>query len=202
MSSSADITDILLDARKRDPAEAYERLLPLVYDELKRLAHGQLRRRRPGQTLETTALVHEAYLKLIDQKRASFNDRGHFLAVAATAMRHILINYARSRTAQKRGGDERPVTLDEAWMAADAAPSGDDGAVEVLALDRALQALSQVSERLGRLVELRYFGGLTVEETAAVLDVSAPTVKRDWRKARAFLYRELRSGASCASNTR
>ena len=184
MAGPGDITQLLIAARDGDRA-IMDQLFPLVYDELRGMAHGRLRRRTPGQTLDTTALVHEAYLKLVDQTRAQWNDRGHFLAVASVAMRHILVDYARRRTARKRGGPERDVTLD------DIQPGVMARAEEILALDEALTALAELSERLAKLVELRFFGGLSVAETAQVLDVSERTVKRDWRKARAFLYRTL-----------
>jgi RNA polymerase sigma factor (TIGR02999 family) len=184
VTSLGEITQLLAAARRGEPA-VVDRLLPLVYRELHAVAHRQLRHQRPGQTLNTTALVHEAYLKLVDQTRADYQDRGHFLAVAAVAMRHILVDYARRRAAKKRGGDEQQVTLDDARLGIDAR------AFEILALDQALTSLAHVDERLSKLVELRFFGGLSVEETAVTLGVSERTVKRDWRKARAFLYRAL-----------
>ncbi len=162
-----------------------DELFPLVYDELHGMAHGRLRRGSPGQTLNTTALVHEAYLKLVDQSRAEWNDRNHFLAVASVAMRSILVDYARRRTALKRGGDQRDVTLDEMQ------PGVVGRAEEILALDEALGSLAKLNERLAKLVELRFFGGLSVVETSQVLEISERTVKRDWRKARAILYRTL-----------
>ena len=189
MTSLGEITQLLVAARRGESA-VIDRLLPLVYPELHAVAHRQLRHQRPGQTLNTTALVHEAYLKLVDQTRADYQDRGHFLAVAAVAMRHILVDYARRRAAKKRGGDEQQVTLDDARLGVDAR------AFEILALDQALTSLAHVDERLSRLVELRFFGGLSVEETALALKVSERTVKRDWRKARAFLYRALSAPAA------
>lgn len=162
-----------------------DELVPLVYDELRVIARRQLRRQWGGHTLDTTALVHEAYLKLSDPSRADFHDRAHFLAVAATAMRQILVDYARRRTARKRRGDG--VRLPPVGAPA----GGEDRAAEMLAVDEALTSLSALDGRLARLVELRFYGGLTVEETAEVLEVSERTVKRDWRKARAFLYRAL-----------
>lgn len=188
MSDAVDITQ-LLGAAQRGEEGAYDALMPHVYDHLRRLARAQLRKQRPGHTLGTTALVHEAYLRLVDPARAGYRDRGHFLAVASTAMRHILVDYARRRLAQRRGGGESPVTLEEARVGSGTA--SDDQAVEVLALDEALSDLATRNERLARLVELRFFGGLSVEETAEALDVSTRTVKRDWRKARAILYRAL-----------
>ncbi len=162
-----------------------DHLFPLVYQEMRGMARQRLRMRRPGQTLDTTALVHEAYLKLIDQTQAQWSDRSHFLSVASIAMRHILVDYARRRTAQKRGGEDQQVVLDERDLGVSAR------AEEILAIDQALSSLAELSERLSRLVELRFFGGLSVAETAQVLDVSERTVKRDWRKARAYLFREL-----------
>ena len=168
-----------------------DRILPLVYDELHAMAHRQLGRRRPGQTLNTTALVHEAYVKLVDQPQMQdgWNDRNHFLSVAAIAMRHILVDYARRRAAKKRGGNEKPVLFDEGEL-------GVEGRVEeILALDEALTQLAELNERLAKIVELRFFGGLKVDEISDVLDVSVRTVKRDWRKARAFLYNALAAGS-------
>lgn len=178
-----DITQLLIAARDGNK-EAFDRLLPMVYDEMRRAAHLQLRRHRPGQTLNTTALVNEAYLKLVEQDQA-WRDRNHFMAVAATAMRHILVDAIRRRTAQKRGGPEGAETFNETRVGAEGR------AIEILALDRALESLAELNERLVRLVELRFFGGLTVEETAEVMGTSERTVKRDWRKAKAFLYQAL-----------
>ncbi len=162
-----------------------DQLFPLVYQEMRGMARQRLRRRRPGQTLDTTALVHEAYLKLIDQTQAQWGDRSHFLSVASIAMRHILVDYARRRMAQKRGGEDQQVVLDERHLGVSAR------AEEILAIDQALSSLAELSERLSRLVELRFFGGLSVAETAEVLGTSERTVKRDWRKARAYLFRAL-----------
>lgn len=180
MTNPGEITRLLASLQQGESA-AFDRLLPLLYEELRIVARRQLRGRH-GQTLDTTSLVHEAYLKLVDQTQAQWQDRRHFLSVAAVAMRHILVDHARRRAAQKRGGDQAKVTLDDRVMGAE------ERTVEVLALDEALNALAAVDERLSRLVELRYFGGLSVQETAEVLSVSDRTVKRDWRKARAFLY--------------
>jgi RNA polymerase sigma factor (TIGR02999 family) len=165
----------------QDPNE----LFPLVYAELRRIAAREMRRERPGRTLQTTALVHEAYLRLLKDASLSFESRAHFLGIAARAMREILIEHARGRGARKRGGGAVRLTLDE-LSAPVAAPS-----VDVLALDEALQRLARLDERHARVVELRYFGGLSVEETAAALDLSPATVKRAWTLARAWLYREL-----------
>ena len=162
-----------------------DRLVPLLYDELHQLAHRELRRRGGAATLKTTGLVHEAYLKLIDQTRIEVQDRGHFLALAATAMRHIVIDRARSRQTLKRGGDWRRVTFDEDALAADPRPEA------LLALDEALDRLERFDQRLCRVVECRFFAGLTVAETAAALEVSPRTVDRAWQKAKAWLYLEI-----------
>ena len=184
MAESGDITQLLVAIRDGD-RQALDQLLPLVYGELRVLARRQLRRQRPGQTLDTTALVHEAYLKLVDTERVEWRDRSHFLAVAATAMRHILVDAARRRTAQKRGGQDAPETFHDTRVGLE------DRAVDILALDEALETLGEMDERLVKLVELRFFGGLTVEETAEAMGLGARTVKRDWRKARAFLHQAL-----------
>jgi RNA polymerase sigma factor (TIGR02999 family) len=165
--------------------DAFHALFPLVYRELRVMAHRQLVKGRPDQLLDTTGLVHEAYLKLVDQTQSTWQDRRHFFAVAATAMRQVIIDAARRRRAQKRGGHVETSVLDEARV-------GLDGrAEEILAIDEALGRLAELNERLVRVVELRFFGGLSVEEAAQVLDVTERTVKRDWRKARAFLYHQL-----------
>ena len=180
-----EITHLLVSISQGD-RYALNRLIPLVYTELRALAHRQLARIRPGDTLQTTALVHEAYFKLLGTARPEWHDRRHFFAVASRAMRQISVDYARRQTAQKRGGDAPPLTLDEQRLpVADRAP-------ELVLLDQALTELESLSERPARVVELRFFGGLSVEETAAVLDVSERTVKREWQKARAFLFDSLR----------
>jgi len=163
-----------------------DQVVPLVYDELRLMASRQLGRQRPGHTFSTTALVHEAYLRLAREGTAPWQDRAHFLSVAAVVMRHILVNHARSRHAQKRGGVEEVLTLDEAVVGGRNLRSD-----ELLALDEALDRLDVVSPRQRALVEYRFFGGLTHEEIASVLGVSVPTVQRDWRMARAWLAREL-----------
>ncbi len=179
-----DITQLLVSLRQGN-REALNDLFPLVYEQLRALARHRLPLGGPDQTLSTTALVHEAYLKLFDQTRLTFNDRKHFFSVAALAMRQIVVDHARRRQAQKRGGGRKPMNLDAAELPVD------DRAEEILSLDEALRRLSGLDERLGRVVELRFFGGLSVEETAEVLDMDPRTVKRDWRKARALLYRDL-----------
>lgn len=181
---SGEITQVLAAARRGEP-DAMDRLVPLVYDDLRLRARQQLRRHRPGQTLDTTALVHEAYLKLVDQTQADYGDRCHFFATAATAMRHILVDRARRYASLKRGGAGQQITLDSGLLQIEAK------AVEILDLDEALRSLAEADARLARLVELRFFGGLTLEETAEALQLSERTVQRDWRAARAFLYRTL-----------
>ena len=160
-------------------------LLPIVYEELRRLAAAYLRRERPGQTLQPTALVHEAYLRLMKDRPDRWQNRAHFCAIAAHSMRQILIERARARGAQKRGGGGPRVTLDEALVA------GGEQSIDILALDRALDRLHEIDPEQSRLVELRFFGGLTVEETAEAMDISPATVKRHWAVARAWLAREL-----------
>lgn len=167
--------------------KAASRLLPLVYDELRRLAAGYLRRERPGQTLQATALVHEAYVRLVKPGDQPWTGRTHFLAIAAVSMRQVLVDRARRRHAVKRGGERHRITLDEGALAA-AAP---DTGVDLVALDRALTELAALDAQQARIVELRYFGGLTVEETAEVVNVSPATVKRHWTLARAFLKKAL-----------
>jgi RNA polymerase sigma factor (TIGR02999 family) len=189
-----EITRLLAAARQGD-GEAMDRLMALVYDELRLMARRQLRHRRPGQTLTTTALVHEAYLKLVDHPGATWEDRSHFLSVAALAMRHILVDSARRRVAKKRGGEGVRIPLDELHLSLEE-PSAEARAVEVLGLDRALTSLASLNERLSRLVELRFFGGLNEEETARVMGTSERTVRRDWRKARAFLFQALGGAAA------
>jgi RNA polymerase sigma factor (TIGR02999 family) len=180
------VTQLLRDLAGGD-ARAVDRLLPLVYGDLRKRAHYQLRRHRPGDTLNTTALVHEAYLKLADQTQLDWQNRAHFLAIAAKAMRYIIIDYARRQGAQKRGGDAEVLALDEAAIPVQAR------AAHLLDLDAALDDLAERDARMAQVVEYRFFGGLTIEETAQALDVSARTVKRDWRLARAVLARRLQA---------
>ena len=182
--SPQEMTD-LLAAWSDGDREALDRLLPLVERELHRLAHHYMSRERPDHTLQTSALVNEAYLKLVDQTRVRWQNRAHFFAIAAQTMRRILIDHARRRRYDKRGGGARPLPLDEA------AHITDERAAELVALDDALKLLQDVDERKARVVELRYFGGLSVEEVAEVLKVSPDTVGREWRRARAFLLREM-----------
>jgi RNA polymerase sigma-70 factor, ECF subfamily len=165
-------------------------LMPQVYDELRRLAANYLRQERPGQTLQATALVHEAFVRLSKDKQQPWKNRTHFLAIAALSMRQILVQRARARHAEKRGGPHAErITLDESVMSGAAA--GDRGGVDVLELDAALTKLAALDPQQAQIVELRYFGGLTVEETAEALDISPATVKRHWTLARAFLKKEL-----------
>jgi RNA polymerase sigma-70 factor (ECF subfamily) len=168
--------------------KAISKLMPLVYDELRRLAASYLRRERPGQTLQATALVNEAYIRLISERAHNWQNRTHFLAIAALSMRQILVQRARRRHAAKRGGNPERITLDEQLLPAERGRPGD---IEVLALDAALERLAALDERQAKVVELRYFGGLTVDETAEALDISPATVKRHWTLARAWLRREL-----------
>lgn len=183
-SGDKDVTK-LLEAWSDGKQEALGELLPLVYEELRRMAKRYMNSQPSGHTLQTTALIHEAYLKLADRKEKRWQNRAHFFAVAASAMRHILVDHARSRQAEKRGGATEIISLE------DVAIVSDERAAEIVALDDAIKNLSALEERKGRVVELRYFGGLSVEETAEVLKVSPETVMRDWRFAKTWLLREL-----------
>lgn len=187
MSAGHDITERLAAARNGD-REALQQVFQIVYDKLGQLARRELARRPFPSTLSSTTLVHEAYVKLVDRTRADFQDRGHFFAVAAKAMRQILVDHLRQKLADKRGGRAAHVPLAETRIGVE------DRLVDVLILDEALSRLEDVSERLSQVVELRFFGGLTVEETAEALGVTPRTVKRDWRKARALLFHELDRG--------
>ena len=182
-SNRHDLTELLAAAQAGTPG-AVDRLIPLVYEELKQLAAGYLRAERPDHSLQTTGLVHEAYLKLVDQRRTTWQNRAHFFGIAAQAMRRILVDHARRRRARKRDAG-RPVTLDD--EVAGGAP--DTG--EVLAVDEALERLAALDARQARIVELRYFAGLGIEEVAGALQISPATVKRDWVSAKAWLQREL-----------
>lgn len=167
------------------PRETLDRLLPLVYEDLKRVAHNRLRTERPSATLNTTVLVHEVYPRLVDHVRIDWSDRSHLLVVASMAMRRILIDRARKKSAVRRGGRRRQVPLNAIEL------SVEDRADLLVDLDEALTRLATVDERLGRVVEYRFFGGLTEQEIATALGVTERTVRRDWRKARAFLYGQL-----------
>ena len=184
MPATDDITERLAAARNGD-RDALQQVFQIVYDKLGQLARRELARRPFPSTLSSTTLVHEAYMKLVDSSRADFRDRGHFFAVAAKAMRQILVDRLRQKLADKRGGGAPHVPLAETRIGVE------ERLVDVLILDEALSRLEEVSERLSRVVELRFFGGLSVEETAEALGVTPRTVKRDWRKARALLFHEL-----------
>jgi RNA polymerase sigma factor (TIGR02999 family) len=186
-SASGPVTQLLLAWSDGDRA-ALKELIPVVYPELRRIAGRYLRRERVGHTLQPTALVHEAYVKLIDQSRAQWQNRAQFFGVAAQLMRRILVDHAREHAAAKRGGGVRPVTLIDAI---DASPGR---GIDVVALDEALTRLTALYPEQGRLVELRYFGGLTIEETGEVLGISPATVKRQWAVARAWLLAHLDGG--------
>ena len=185
-----DATTLLSEWRDGNRS-ALDDLFPLVYDDLRRRAHRCLQGERTGHTLTTTALVHETYLKLLDVSRVRWQDRAHFLALAATAMRRVLVEYARKHRAIKRGGGQ-PVAPGVAVLGLEAPPTvAAERAGEMLALDEALSKLAELDQRLARTVELRFFGGMTVEETAQALDLAPSTIKLDWQKAKAWLYREL-----------
>lgn len=175
----------LLDAWSEGDGEALQELMPLVYDELHRMAKRYMNSQPSGHTLQTTALIHEAYLKLADNREKQWQNRAHFFAVAASAMRHILVDHARVRQSEKRGGGAQKISLEDAPMVSI------ERASEIVALDDALKNLEKEDERKGRVVELRYFGGLSVEETSEVLKISPETVTRDWRFAKTWLLREL-----------
>ncbi|UCC30910.1 MAG: sigma-70 family RNA polymerase sigma factor [Phycisphaerales bacterium] len=185
------VTQMLRAASDGDPQAAAD-LLPLVYSELRKLARARMAKTPPGNTLQPTALVHEAYLRLIGRDNPSWNSRGHFFAAAAQAMRQILVEQARRKFTLKRGGNRKRIPLDEVDPAIEPPPE------DVLALNEGLTHLEKVDPRKGQIVMLRYFAGLTTEETAAALSVSAPTVEREWRFARAFLYTLLANPESHA----
>ncbi|HEU0208492.1 MAG TPA: sigma-70 family RNA polymerase sigma factor [Candidatus Udaeobacter sp.] len=188
MDDAHEVTQLLADWSEGDQA-ALEKLTPVVYEELRRLAHRYMHGQRPDHTLQTTALANEAYLRLVDQSRPSFQNRAHFFAVAAKAMRQILLNHARDQQRQKRGGGASKVELDTTALVSP------EQTKTVLDVDEALERLALLDERKARIVELKYFGGLQEEEIASVLKVSPVTVRRDWRFARAWLYTELRKVA-------
>lgn len=186
-----DITDLLVAYRGGTPG-AFDELMPLVYQQLRRIAHRQLARHRRGSTLDTTALVHEAYLKLVDQTRGSATSRAHFFALSARVMRQVIVDFARQRNADKRGGGKVPLTLDRVQ-----APVAEQ-AEQVLAINRALERLTELNERLTRVFECRFFVGLTEQETADALELSLRTVQRDWMKSKAWLRTELQAPQSNA----
>ncbi|MBI3949255.1 MAG: sigma-70 family RNA polymerase sigma factor [Acidobacteria bacterium] len=183
-SSPQEVTRLLMAWRSGVEA-ALDQLMPLVYDELRRLASHYMQNERPGHTLQTTALVHEAYLRLVDYRQVRWQDRAHFFAVAARLMRRILVDHARVRQAARRGGSTRALSLDEAPVLSD------ERAAELISLDDALTSLEAFDARLSRVIEMRFFGGLTADEIGMVLNLSARTVMRDWNVAQAWLYREM-----------
>jgi RNA polymerase sigma factor (TIGR02999 family) len=185
MNQNAEDITLLLNQLRENEHNQVEAIYPLVYTHLQEVARGQLRHARPGYTFQTTALVHEAYLKMVDQDRANFHNRAHFLAIASIAMRRILISYARKRNADKRGGDQIPVTFHDG-MAAYQARSN-----ELLDLDEALTRLETLNPRQSKIVEYRFFGGLTYKEIAKVMGDTEHSVRYDWRVARAWLKREM-----------
>jgi RNA polymerase sigma factor (TIGR02999 family) len=190
--SRADVTQFLIGYGKGDRS-ALDEMLPLVYSELKRLASYYLNREREGHTLQTTALVHEAYLRLIDQKQVNWKNRSQFLGLAAEMMRRILVNHARDRAAGKRGGGAKRVSL----SVADGSANQPD--VDLIALDQALTELSELDNRKARIVELKFFGGMTTEETAELLEISTATVEREWVHARAWLFRAIKGSAEATN---
>lgn len=185
----SDVTQILSKIESGDP-RASDELLPLVYDELRKLAAAKLANEKPGQTLQATALVHDAYIRLVDVEQAQhWDSRGHFFAAAAQAMRRILINRAIQKKTVKHGGDRKRIELDEVLIAEDKQPE------RILLLDEALQRLEQIDERKGKIVMLRYFAGLSIEETSQALEISPATVKREWQFARTWLQKEMNKSA-------
>ena len=184
-TSTGEVTRLLQDCSEGN-RDALDKLLPLVYNELRRLAHSYLSHERPDHTLQTTALVHEAYLKLIDQRSVNWQNRAQFFAISAQAMRRILLDNARRHTAAKRGSGGQKISLDEV-----ATLSGDSANESLIALDLALQKLERIDEAQSKIVELRYFGGLTIEETAEVLKISPSSIQREWTVARAWLYKTI-----------
>jgi len=184
-ASPGEITGLLI-AWKNGDAGALDRLVPIVYGELHRMAERYLRNERPGHTLQPTAIVHEAYMRLIGRQKADWQNRSHFFAIAAQSMRRILVEYARQRAARKRGGQGERLLIETAVLV-------EPRAVDLIAVDDALAGLSELDAEQGRIVELRFFGGLTEDETAEALAISPSTVHRKWLLAKAFLHRELRS---------
>ncbi len=184
MPNSAEITALLNRMSDSDP-EAINELFDIVYDDLRKLAHAQLRKLRPGDTLNTTGLVHRLYLKLVDQKSSNYQSRLHFFAVSAKAMRHIIINYARKKAAKRHGGGMQKVNLEDIVLASE------EQAEVILALDESLQRLTNLDQRLGQVVEMRFFGGMTEKEIGDILSVNERTIRRDWTKARTILTRMM-----------
>jgi len=190
-SSAQDVTQLLVAWSNGDEG-AFHALVPLIYDELHRLARHYMRAERKGHTLETTALVNEAYMQLVKQRESNWQGRSHFFAASAQAMRHVLVDMARGRNRQRRGGDATRLSLDEALVFTP------ERASELVALDDALTALAKLDERKSRIVEMRYFAGLTIEETGEVLKLSHATVEREWQRAKAWLSMELKKSGSGA----
>jgi RNA polymerase sigma factor (TIGR02999 family) len=186
-----DLTGLLIEWQRGDRT-ALDKLTPLVYDEIRRIAHRYVQREREGHTLQTTALVNEAYLRLAGQQQINWQNRAHFFAVTAQVMRHILIDYARRRHYVKHGGEAKRIEFSEALATQGAALMSGPRAAELCALDEALDELAKLDPRKSRVVELRYFGGLSLDETAEVLKVSSMTVRRDWRAAKAWLFRRMK----------
>jgi len=189
METSSRLVSHLLRRWGEGESEALDQLMPLVYNELRRMARRYMGRQPAGHTLQTTALIHEAYLRLVGQEEKHWENRAHFFGVAAQAMRHILVDYARTRQTAKRGGARRAVSLEEAAIVSD------ERAAELVVLDEALAELARLAPRQSQVVELRYFGGLSVAEIAEALKVSTDTVRRDWNQAKAWLYRRLNRGS-------
>lgn len=186
MSSSPDITELLVQLKKGKDG-IYDKIYPLIYKDLRELAYSHMARQSYSHTLSETELVHETYLKMIDQSKIDFTDRSHFLAIASKCMRQILIDYARKKHAKKRGGQNKDVTYIEGIFSAEHQKSQ-----EIINIDKALKELNKLDERLSKVVEMKFFGEMTIEETAEALGVSISTVKRDWKKARGWLYKELK----------
>ncbi|HKN15350.1 MAG TPA: sigma-70 family RNA polymerase sigma factor [Candidatus Sulfotelmatobacter sp.] len=187
MNPTTEDVTVLLAQLTKGNEEAGSKLIPLVYSELRRLAGGYMRRERSDHTLQPTALVHEAYLRLVGQRAVDWQSRSHFFGIAAQVMRRILVDHARGHLRDKRGGGQKPVPIDEALVFAP------EQAQELVKLDQALERLTQLDPRQGKIVELRFFGGLTVEQTADLLSISPKTVKRDWSVAKAWLHGELKT---------
>ena len=183
--AQSEITQMLIELTDGNQ-DVVDQILPHIYDELKRLASSYLRRERVNHTLQPTALVHEAYMKLIDQKRVHWQNRAHFFGIAAQVMRRILMDHARKHQADKRGGEAEKLPIEE-----DILIVSHDKSAELVALDDALQDLAAIDEQKAKIVELRYFGGLSIEETAEVMGVSVPTINRQWRMAKAWLYSQI-----------
>ncbi|MEL7834837.1 sigma-70 family RNA polymerase sigma factor [Fodinibius sp. Rm-B-1B1-1] len=187
MGNSSEVTQLLKRLSKGENG-IFDKLYPLIYDQLHRIAHSHMSRQSPDHTLSKTELVHEAYLKMIDQTQISFNDKTHFLAIASRCMRQILIDHARKKYADKRGGKEKDVTFIDGILNAQK-----QQAKELINIDAALDELEELNDRLARVIEMRFFGEMTIAQTAEALDISESTVKRDWMKARGWLYNKLKS---------